>query len=159
MPGLSVSSGLDRVREVARKDKDARFTALLHHVDFDRLWEAYWAIRPLAAPGIDGVTWDSYGEDLEANLQGLLARVNSGAYRAKSVSQGVHREGGRAAPAARHRHAGGQDPQRAVVEVLNAIYEEDFLGLFLRVPTRAPPARCARRPHGRDRTEKGELGA
>ncbi len=57
--GPDVSSGLDRVREAARKDKDARFTALLHHVDLDRLRAAYWAIRPLAAPGIDGVTWDA----------------------------------------------------------------------------------------------------
>ncbi len=54
--GPGVSSGLDRVREVARKDKDARFTALLHHVDLDRLRSAYWAIRPKAAPGVDGVT-------------------------------------------------------------------------------------------------------
>ena len=43
--GPGVSNGLDRVREVARRDKDARFTALLHHVDFNRLWKAYWATR------------------------------------------------------------------------------------------------------------------
>ena len=49
--GPDVSNGLDRVREAARQDKDARFSALLHHVDFDRLWAAYWAIRPAAAPG------------------------------------------------------------------------------------------------------------
>ena len=54
--GPDVSNGLDRVREVARQDKDVRFTALLHHVDFNRLWAAYWAIRPEAAPGVDGVT-------------------------------------------------------------------------------------------------------
>ncbi len=80
--GPDVSNGLDRVREVARKDKDARFTALLHHVDLNRLRTAYWAIRPQAAPGVDGMTWDTYGQNLEANLQGLLARVHSGAYRA-----------------------------------------------------------------------------
>ncbi|MGH8997714.1 MAG: hypothetical protein ACRDYB_17105, partial [Acidimicrobiales bacterium] len=56
-----MSSGLDRVREVARKDKDVRFTALLHHVDLNRLRAAYGAIRPLAAPGVDNTTWDSYG--------------------------------------------------------------------------------------------------
>src|SRR5438874_13152077 len=55
--GQSAPSGLDRVRQVARKDKDVRFTALLHHVDVDRLRAAYWAIRPKAAPGVDGVTW------------------------------------------------------------------------------------------------------
>src|ERR1019366_4725312 len=75
--GPDVSNGLDRVREAARQDKDARFTALLHHVDFNRLWAAYWAIRPLAAPGggVDGVTWEDYGQDLENNLRDLLERV------------------------------------------------------------------------------------
>ena len=60
--GTDVSSGLDRVREIARQDRDARFTALLHHVDLARLRAAFWAIRPQAAPGIDGVTWDAYGQ-------------------------------------------------------------------------------------------------
>src|SRR5205814_567820 len=80
--GLGVSSGLDRVRQVAREDKGTRFTALLHHVDLARLREAYWAIRPEAAPGVDGVTWADYGQDLGNNLRGLLARVHGGAYRA-----------------------------------------------------------------------------
>ena len=80
--GQCVPSGLDRVREVARRDKDARFTALLHHVDLDRLWAAYVAINPKAAPGVDRVTWDAYGQDLRENLEDLLRRVHSGAYRA-----------------------------------------------------------------------------
>ena len=80
--GQGVPSGLDRVREVARRDKEARFTALLHHVDLDRLWAAYAGINPKAAPGIDQVTWDAYGQDLRANLEDLLRRVRSGAYRA-----------------------------------------------------------------------------
>ena len=80
--GQGVPSGLDRVREVARRDKDARFTALLHHVDLDRLWAAYVAINPKAAPGVDQVTWDAYGQDLRENLEDLLRRVHSGAYRA-----------------------------------------------------------------------------
>src|SRR5437870_11385530 len=67
--GPGVPSGLDRVREVARRDKDARFTALLHHVSLDRLRAAYWAIRPKAAPGVDGVTWSAYGQVLEISLQ------------------------------------------------------------------------------------------
>jgi RNA-directed DNA polymerase len=71
------------VREAARRDKDARFTALLHHVTLERLHAAYRAIRPEAAAGTDGVTWASYGQDLEANLSGLHARVHSGAYRAR----------------------------------------------------------------------------
>jgi RNA-directed DNA polymerase len=101
--GVSVSSDLDRVRRVARRDKDVRFTALLHHVTVDRLEAAYRAIRPGAAPGVDGITWKDYGLDLEANLRDLHARVHRGAYRARPS-------------------------RRAVAEVLNAVYEIDFLG-------------------------------
>jgi hypothetical protein len=80
--GQGASSALGRVREVARRDKDARFTALLHHVTLGRLRAAYWAISPQAAPGVDGVTWSDYGQDLEANLLDLHERVQSGRYRA-----------------------------------------------------------------------------
>jgi len=126
--GSDVSSGLDRVREAARRDKDARFTALLHHVDLARLRAAYWAIRPQAAPGIDGVTWGTYGQDLDENLQGLHARVHSGAYRASPSRRAyISKADGRLRPLG---IATLEDKivQRAVVEVLNAIYEEDFLG-------------------------------
>jgi RNA-directed DNA polymerase len=68
---------------VARRDKEAQFTALLHHVSPGRLRAAYWAIRPKAAPGVDGVTWADYGQALEANLQDLYERVQSGRYRVK----------------------------------------------------------------------------
>jgi hypothetical protein len=126
--GPDVPNGLDRVREVARRDKDARFTALLHHVDMDRLWAAFVAINPKAAPGVDKVTWDTYGQDLRANLEDLLRRVHSGAYRA-SPSRRVYipKPDGRLRPLG---IATLEDKilQRAVVEVLNAIYEEDFLG-------------------------------
>jgi RNA-directed DNA polymerase len=126
--GSGASSALDRVREVARKDKDARFTALLHHVDVPRLRTAYWAIRPKAAPGVDGVTWEVYGQDLEENLQDLHARVHSGAYRAKPSRRAyIPKADGRQRPLG---IASLEDKilQRAVVEVLNAIYEVDFLG-------------------------------
>src|SRR5664279_3429762 len=75
--GSGVSSGLDRVREVARTDKETRFTALLHHADVDRLLAAYWAINPKAAPGADQVTWDAYGQKLRVNLEDLLRSVHS----------------------------------------------------------------------------------
>ena len=125
---LSVPSGLDRVRHAARRDKEARFTALLHHVDVDRLRSAYWAIRPQAAAGVDGVTWADYGEDLERNLQDLHRRVHSGAYRARpSRRVYIPKADGRQRPLG---IAALEDKilQRAVVEVLNAIYEEDFCG-------------------------------
>jgi RNA-directed DNA polymerase len=81
--GQGALSELGRVRRVAATDKEARFTALLHHVDVDRLRAAYWALKPKAAPGVDGVTWADYGLDLEDNLKDLHARVHRGAYRAR----------------------------------------------------------------------------
>src|SRR3954454_348117 len=126
--GQSAPSGLDRVRRVAQKDEDVRFTALLHHVDVDRLRAAYWAIRPKAAPGVDGVTWLEYGVDLEANLRDLHARVHRGSYRAKpSLRAYIPKPDGRLRPLG---IAALEDKvlQRAVVEVLNAIYEQDFVG-------------------------------
>ncbi len=81
--GQGVSQGLDRVRQAARRDKEARFTALLHHVSLERLRWAYWALSPRAAPGADGVTWGAYGQDLEANLRDLHERVHRGGYRAR----------------------------------------------------------------------------
>src|SRR5438270_9841568 len=87
--GQSAPCGLDRVRQVAQKDKEVRFTALLHHVDVDRLRAAYWAIRPKAAPGVDGIMWRDYGLDLEDNLRGLHPRVRGGSYRENPVRRGI----------------------------------------------------------------------
>jgi RNA-directed DNA polymerase len=126
--GSDASSALGRVREVARRDKDARFTALLHHVSLARLRAAYWAIRPQAAPGVDGVTWIDYGRDLEANLQDLHVRVQAGRYRAKPSRRAyIPKADGRQR---RLGIASLEDKivQRAVVEVLNAVYEVDFRG-------------------------------
>jgi group II intron reverse transcriptase/maturase len=100
----------------------------LHHVDFARLWTAYWALNPKAATGVDGVTWAVYGQDLEANLRDLHARVRSGAYRARPSRRAyIPKADGRQRPLG---IAALEDKilQRAVVEVLNAIYEEDFVG-------------------------------
>jgi group II intron reverse transcriptase/maturase len=131
-PGPSAGQGalseLGRVRRVAQTDKEARFTALLHHVDVDRLRMAYFALRPKAAPGVDGVTWADYGVDLEANLRDLHARVHRGAYRARpSRRVYIPKPDGRQRPLG---VAALEDKilQRALVEVLNAIYETDFLG-------------------------------
>src|SRR6266498_3453514 len=74
--------GEERGRAKGNTDSKTRFTALLHHVTLDRLRGAYWAISPKAAAGVDRVTWADYGQNLEANLQGLHERVQSGRYRA-----------------------------------------------------------------------------
>ena len=124
----SASHGLGRVRQAARLKEEERFTALLHHVDVDQLREAYFALRREAAPGVDGVTWKDYGEGLEARLESLRSRVHSGAYRAQpSRRRFIPKPDGRQRPLG---IAALEDKivQRALVEVLNAIYEEDFLG-------------------------------
>jgi group II intron reverse transcriptase/maturase len=123
-----VSSELDRVREVARRDKDARFTALLHHVSRHRLMLAFDEVNPKAAPGVDGVTWQEYGQGLGERLGDLHGRVQSGRYRA-SPSRRVHipKADGGLRPLA---IATLEDKivQRAVAEVLGAVYEADFRG-------------------------------
>ena len=126
--GLSVSSELGRVRQVAVRDKEARFTALLHHVTLSRLWLAYREISPEAAPGVDGVTWEAYGQDLVANLRDLHARVQQGRCRASPSRRAyIPKADGRQRPLG---IATLEDKivQRAVVEVLNAVYEVDFRG-------------------------------
>lgn len=124
----SVSQGLDRVRNAARQRKKEQFTALLHHVSVDLLRDAFLALKRRAAPGVDGVTWDHYAADLERHLQDLHRRVHTGAYRAQPVRRRfIPKPDGRQRPLG---IAALEDKivQRAVVSVLEAIYEEDFLG-------------------------------
>jgi len=126
--GLSVSQGLDRVRTAARRDKRARFTALLHHVDVDRLTAAFLALRRQAAPGVDHITWADYEQNLEANLRDLHTRLHRGSYQPKPSRRAyIPKADGRPRPLG---IAALEDKivQRAVVEVLNAIYETDFYG-------------------------------
>ena len=124
----AASTGLAAVRQAARQSKEVRFTALLHHVTKDLLERSYFALKRNAAPGIDGVTWQAYGENLEEKLTDLHDRIHRGSYRAR--------------PARRTtipKPDGSQRPlsilcvedkivQQAVVFVLEAIFEEDFLG-------------------------------
>ena len=78
----SVSQALDRVRKVARVRKKEKFTALLHHVDVAMLETAFYALKRAAAPGVDGMTWKIYEQDLDRRIEDLHARVHRGAYRA-----------------------------------------------------------------------------
>lgn len=124
-----VHSALDRVREVAQARKGERFTALLHHVyALDTLREAYYGLCPEAAAGVDGATWEAYGEELEGNLEDLSGRLKRGAYRARPVRRVYipKVDGGRrplGVPVLEDKIV-----QRALVMVLEAIYETDFLG-------------------------------
>jgi group II intron reverse transcriptase/maturase len=123
-----VSQGLDRVRQAARQRKKEKFTALLHHVSVDLLRDAFLALKRRAAPGVDGVTWQDYEADLEGHLQGLHARVHRGRYRPLPVRRRfIPKPDGKRRPLG---IAALEDKivQRALVMVLNAIYEEDFLG-------------------------------
>jgi group II intron reverse transcriptase/maturase len=122
-------SALERVRQAARKDRKQKFTALLHHVhDIERLRAAYLALQRDAAAGVDGVTWRHYGEALEDNLRDLAARLRRGAYRAKPVRRAsISKADGRLRPLGVPTLE-DKIAQRAVAEVLSAIYEQDFLG-------------------------------
>jgi len=120
---------LARVRQAATRDTSLRFTALLHHIySPDTLREAYFGLKRHAAPGIDGVMWRHYGENLEENLHDLSARLQRGAYRAKPTRRTfIAKSDGRARPLG-VTVLEDKVVQRATVEVLNAIYEVDFLG-------------------------------
>jgi RNA-directed DNA polymerase len=123
-----VSQALERVRKAARARKKEQFTALLHHINIDLLRLSFCALKRNAAPGVDGVTWKDYEAALESNLRGLHDRVHRGAYRAlPSRRKYIPKPDGRQRPLG---IAALEDKilQRAVVAVLNAIYEEDFLG-------------------------------
>jgi RNA-directed DNA polymerase len=128
-----VTPGLERIRQAARQKKEMRFTSLLHHVDVDSLREAFYALKRKAAPGVDGVTWEDYEADLERKLADLCDRVHRGGpYHPLPARRGyIPKSDGKQRPLA---IAALDDKivQRAVQEVLSAIYEEDFLGFSYR---------------------------
>jgi RNA-directed DNA polymerase len=124
----SVSQALGRVRKAARQRKKEKFTALLHHISIETLEVAFYALKRKAAPGVDGMTWQEYEADLECRLIDLRGRIHRGAYRPQpSRRTYIPKADGRLRPLA---IAALEDKivQGATVMVLNAIYEEDFLG-------------------------------
>ena len=135
----AASNGLGRVREAAKRDKRQRFTNLMHHVTVDLLRRAYEALKRDAAAGVDGVTWWQYGEQLEERLAELHDRVQSGRYRARPSKRAWLRK-----PDGRRRPLGiavveDKIVQQALVWVLEAIYEVDFMGFSYGVrPGRSP---------------------
>ncbi len=126
---VSVSQALERIRKVAKERKKERFTALFHHISIDLLEEAFFELKEDAAPGVDRLTWTDYEAGLECKLEDLHDRVQRGAYRAlPSRRVYIPKPDGRQRPLA---VAALEDKivQRAVVALLNAIYEEDYLGI------------------------------
>jgi group II intron reverse transcriptase/maturase len=124
-----LQNALDRVRQAAVQDRGLQFTTLWHHVyDIDRLREAYLSLKRKAAPGVDQLTWQDYGQKLEENLRNLSGRLKRGAYRAKPVKRSyILKEDGRQRPLG---VTALEDKivQRATVEVLSTVYETDFVG-------------------------------
>jgi RNA-directed DNA polymerase len=122
------STGLRGVRDVARKEKRTRFTALLHHVTVERLRDSFYALKREAAPGVDGLTWREYETDLQARVEDLHRRVHAGTYRAQPSKRAyIPKVDGRRRPLG---IAALEDKivQHAVGAVLATIYEADFLG-------------------------------
>ena len=123
-----VSPVLAWVREKAKVDKKMKFTSLYHHLDPARLRNAFERLQPKAAPGVDGEIWKEFREHREERLKCLYDRVQNGTYRAKPARRVyIPKPDGRQRPLG---IAALEDKivQSATVEVLNAIYEEDFIG-------------------------------
>ena len=120
---------LARIREAVKRDKEVKLTALYHHVyNIDHLRSAYCELKKKAAPGVDGVTWQQYGQELEANLQDLSERLARGAYRATPVRRvyipkADGRRRGLGIPALEDKIV-----ESVTAQILSVIWEEEFLG-------------------------------
>ena len=125
----ALQHALERIRTVAKRNKKERFTALWHHVyNPDRLREAYFSLRKRASAGVDGETWATYGQNLDARIEFLSERLSKGSYCAKPVRRVmIPKSDGRKRPIGIPTLE-DKIVQRATVEVLNAVYETDFLG-------------------------------
>ncbi len=124
----SVSSGLASVRKCAREDKALKFTALLHHVTVNQLQASYLALKRNATPGVDGKTWQEYGDELAKNLKDLHKKIHTGKYKALPSKRCYISKAGGSQRALGIASIEDKIVQHAVVTVLNAIYETDFLG-------------------------------
>ncbi len=122
-----MSQALDRVRKAARLRKKEKLTALLHHINVDLLREAFFALKRDAAPGVDGVTWQTYEADLELNLTDLFSLVQRGAYQALPSRQTYIPKADRKQRPLAVSALEDKIVQKATAAVLNCIYEEEFL--------------------------------
>ena len=136
----AVSLAQARIREAVERNPQEKLTTLLHHINLDTLKQAFFRLKKNAAVGVDEVTWRDYARDLDRNLTDLAARVHSGAFRAlPSRRVYIPKADGKLRPLG---IAAIEDKivQMALVAILTPIYEAEFLGVQLWVPTRAQPA-------------------
>jgi len=146
----SASNGLIAVRRAARQSKSVRFTALLHHITIDLLKRSYHSLERDSAPGIDGVTWQTYGETLEEKLEDLHDKVHRGSYRARPARRTyIPKADGSKRPLS---ISGGRDGSRSNLR-------GRLPRVLLRVSAGARPAQCAGRPPRWHSQEASELGA
>src|SRR5487761_1104273 len=129
--GIRTPRGLDRVRQVAVRNKGVRFTALFHHLTVELLREGFKALRREAAPGVDGTTWKAYGQE-----------AAPGSVSSEAVAEGIHPQGGRAAAAARGGLTGGQDRPVGAGRGVERYLRARLPRLLTWVPPWTQPARC-----------------
>jgi len=152
---VGAPSALDRVREAANKDKGRKFTTLQHHVTEERLRSAFFELKKKAAPGIDGVTWDSYSEQLDERIADLHGRVHRGAYRARPSRRVFIAKADGTATSAWHRLAGRQGRPACCRRRDERDLRKGFSRILVRLPGRAQPARCAGCSRDRTPAEEG----
>ncbi len=124
-----METGLVRIAEIARQNPKERFTALIHHINHETLKECHLAISGSKASGVDQVTKQAYGENLEANIADLIGRMKRQAYKPQPVRRVyIPKEG-----SSKMRPLGipsyeDKLVQKGLARILNTIYEQDFLG-------------------------------
>ena len=122
----TISTKLQQIAKQAQDYPEMVFTTLVHQIDVDFLREAFHKTRKDAAPGVDGVTAQAYAVHLEENLQNLHARLRTGEYRAQPVVRvWLAKEDGSQRPIGKPVFE-DKIVQRAVVMLLEAVYEQDF---------------------------------
>src|ERR1035441_2561960 len=152
-------NGLDRVREAARRDGKLRFTALLHHVTVDLLWDSYHSLKKRAAPGVDGVTWEEYGQDPGgATARPAWANPSRG-LSSETITESLDPERRWKATTIGNRGTGRQSRTVRGRDGPQPDLGRGLSGFFVWIPARAEPARCAGRALRRNHTQEGELGA